>query len=43
MKDPSIREFTRLRRKSGDGKATVAVAKKLVAYAYRVLKSNTTY
>ena len=41
---PSIREFyTRLRRKRGNGMVTVAVAKKLVAYAYWILKRDMTY
>jgi transposase len=41
--DPNIREFyTRLRHKNGDGKATVAVARKLVSYAYWMLKRNMT-
>jgi hypothetical protein len=43
-KDPNIREFyTRLKHKKGDGKAIVAVAKKLVAYAYWILKRRITY
>jgi transposase len=43
-KDPKIREFyTRLKHKRGDGKAIVAVAKKLVSYAYWVLKRSVTY
>ena len=42
-KDPSIREFyMRLRRKKGDGKAVVAVARKLTSYAYWILKRNVT-
>jgi len=43
-KDPNIRGFyTRLSRKNGDRKATVAVARKLVSYAYWMLKRNLTY
>jgi len=43
-KDTDIREFyTRLRRTKGDGKAIVAVARKLVSYAYWILKRNVTY
>ncbi|MDA4117816.1 MAG: hypothetical protein OK455_05675 [Thaumarchaeota archaeon] len=43
-RDPNIREFyTRLKHKNGDRKATVAVARKLVSYAYWILKRNVTY
>lgn len=43
-KDPHIRGFyLRLRRKRGEKKALIAVARKLVAYAYWVLKRNLTY
>ena len=43
-KDPHIREFyTRLTHKRGEKKAIIAVARKLVSYAYWVLKKNVTY
>jgi transposase len=43
-KDPNIREFyMRLKHKKGDGKAIVAAARKLVSYAYWMLKRNVTY
>ena len=43
-KDPHINEFyTRLAHKRGERKALIAVARKLVSYAYWMLKRNTTY
>ena len=43
-KDPHLREFfLRITHKSGKKKAYVAVARKLVAYAYWMLKRNVTY
>jgi len=43
-KDPHLNEFyTRLRHKRGEKKAIIAVARKLVSYAYWVLKRNITY
>jgi transposase len=43
-KDPQVREFyERLAHKRGGKKALIAVARKLVSYAYWVLKKNTTY
>jgi len=43
-KDPHLREFhTRLTRKRGERKALIAVARKMVAYAYWMLKRNQTY
>jgi transposase len=43
-KDPNLREFyTRIRYKRGDKKALVAVARKLAAYAFWMLKRNVTY
>lgn len=43
-KDPHLREFyLRLRRKRGEKKALIAVARKLVTYAYWMLKRNLTY
>lgn len=43
-KDPHIREFyERIKHKRGANKATIAVARKLVSYAYWMLKRNITY
>jgi len=43
-KDPHLREFyTRLSHKRGERKALIAVARKLVSYAYWMLKRNVTY
>jgi len=43
-KDPHIREFyLRLKRERGEKKAAIAVARKLTAYAYCMLKRNQTY
>jgi transposase len=43
-KDARLREFhLRLRQKRGEKKALVAVARKMVAYAYWMLKRNQTY
>lgn len=43
-KDPHPREFyARVRQKSGDKKAVIAVARKMVAYAYWMLKRDRTY
>jgi len=43
-KDPHLSEFyTRLRHKRGERKALIAVARKLVSYAYWMLKRNLTY
>jgi transposase len=43
-KDPHLREFyTRLSHKRGERKALIAVARKLVSYAYWMLKRNITY
>jgi transposase len=43
-KDPHLNEFyTRLRHKRGEKKALIAVARKLVSYAYWMLKRNVTY
>ncbi|MHB8566826.1 MAG: transposase [Nitrososphaerales archaeon] len=43
-KDSHLREFyLRLRGKRGEKKALIAVARKLVAYSYWVLKRNITY
>ncbi|MDG6979918.1 MAG: IS110 family transposase [Nitrososphaerota archaeon] len=43
-KDPHINEFyTRLTHKRGEKKALIAVARKLVSYAYWMLKKNVTY
>lgn len=43
-KDPHLGEFyTRLKHKRGDKRALIAVARKLVSYAYWMLKRNVTY
>jgi len=43
-KDPHLREFhAKLTRKRGEKKALIAVARKMVAYAYWMLKRNQTY
>jgi transposase len=43
-KDPHLKEFyQKLRRKRGERKALIAVARKMVAYAYWMLKRNQTY
>ena len=43
-KDPHLNEFyTRLSHKRGERKALIAVARKLVSYAYWMLKRNITY
>lgn len=43
-KDPHIREFySRLAHKRGEKKALIAVARRLVSYAYWMLKKNVTY
>ncbi len=43
-KDPHLNEFyTRLRHKRGERRARIAVARKLVSYAYWMIKRNTTY
>jgi transposase len=43
-KDPHLKEFyTRLTHKRGEKKALIAVARKLVSYAYWMLKRNITY
>jgi len=43
-KDPRLDEFyTRLKHKRGERKALIAVARKLVSYAYWMLKRNITY
>ncbi len=43
-KDPHINEFyTRLTHKRGEKKALIAVARRLVSYAYWMLKKNVTY
>jgi len=43
-KDPHLKEFyLKLRRKRGERKALIAVARKMVAYAYWMLKRNQTY
>ncbi len=43
-KDPHLNEFyTRLSHKRGEKKAMIAVARKLVSYAYWMLKRNITY
>jgi len=43
-KDPHLNEFySRLSRKRGERKALIAVARKLVSYAYWILKRNVTY
>ena len=43
-KDPHLREFyLKLKRKRGERKALIAVARKMVAYAYWMLKRNQTY
>ena len=43
-KDMHLREFyLRIRRKKGDKKAVIAVARKLASYAYWMLKRNQTY
>jgi transposase len=43
-KDPHLNEFhTRLSHKRGEKKALIAVARKLVSYAYWMLKRNITY
>jgi len=43
-KDPHLSEFyTRLKHKRGERKALIAVARKLVSYAYWMLKRNKTY
>ena len=43
-KDPHLREsYTRLTHKRGERKALIAVARKLVSYAYWMLKRNVTY
>ena len=43
-KDPHLSEFyTRLKHKRGERKALIAVARKLVSYAYWMLKRNITY
>ena len=42
--DARLREFyVRLRHKRGDGRAVIAVARKLVSYAYWMVKRNQTY
>ena len=43
-KDPHIREFyERVKHRRGEKKAIIAVARKLVSYAYWMLKRNITY
>ena len=43
-KDDHLKEFyIRLSHKRGEKKATIAVARKLVSYAYWMLKRNVTY
>lgn len=43
-KDPRLREFyVRIRQKRGEKKALIAVARKMVAYAYWMLKRDKTY
>jgi transposase len=43
-KDPHLREFyLKLRHKRGERKALIAVARKMVSYAYWMLKRNVTY
>jgi hypothetical protein len=43
-KDPHLREFyLKLRHKRGEKKALIAVARKLVSYAFWMLKRNITY
>ena len=43
-KDPHLNEFyTRLRHKRGEKRARIAVARKLVSYAYWMIKRNMTY
>jgi hypothetical protein len=43
-KDAHLKEFyQKLRRKRGERKALIAVARKMVAYAYWMLKRNQTY
>ena len=43
-KDPQLREFyTRIRQKRGERKALIAVARKMVSYAFWMLKRNVTY
>jgi len=43
-KDPHLMEFyTKLRRKRGERRAIIAVARKLVSYAYWMIKRNQTY
>ncbi len=43
-RDPHLREFyLRLRHKRGERKALIAVARKMTAYAYWMLKRNQTY
>lgn len=43
-KDPHLTEFyTRLRHKRGERRARIAVARKLVSYAYWMIKRNKTY
>jgi transposase len=43
-KDPHLREFyVRLKRKRGEKKALIAVARKLASYAFWMLKRNQTY
>jgi transposase len=42
--DPNLRTFyLKLRRKRGERKALIAVARKMVAYAFWMLKRNQTY
>jgi hypothetical protein len=43
-KDAHLKEFyLKLRRKRGERKALIAVARKMAAYAYWMLKRNQTY
>ena len=43
-KDPHLNEFyLKLRHKRGERKALIAVARKMVSYAYWMLKRNQTY
>ena len=43
-KDPRLREFyVELRHKRGEKKAPIVVARKMVSYAYWMLKRNQTY
>jgi hypothetical protein len=43
-KDPRLKEFyLRLRHKRGEKKALIAVARKMAAYAFWMLKRNQTY